>query len=298
MESKSNQTGCVSIIMVNYNSTQLLIEAIQSVVTHTHGISYEIIIVDNASPDNGADIIEAQFGEGVKLIRSTENRGFGAANNIGIANANGTYLFLLNPDTLLRNNAVLTFYQYCESHQQVPIGALGCILTNEEREPINSFGRFLTPARILSHALKMSRPPQFQLTDEPFTTDFITGADLFIPRRVIETIGDFDPAFFMYCEEADLQYRMAQAGFQRIIIPGPQIIHFDGGSYQQRARRSALRRYQHDRSRCLYIRKHYPLWRYLLFRVAFFVCRIPALINPHYDLRSNFKYFLFLISMK
>ena len=100
----------VSVIFVNYNSTDMLIESIRSVKRHTHHASYELIVVDNASPDNSIHRIREIFQEEVRIIESSKNLGFGGANNLGIQIAKGEYLFFLNPDTLLLNEAIDIFY--------------------------------------------------------------------------------------------------------------------------------------------------------------------------------------------
>ena len=98
----------VSVIFVNYNATDMLIEAIRSVKEHTQHVSYELIVVDNASPDKGIQRIKDTFEEEIKVIISTQNLGFGGANNLGVAEAEGKYIFFLNPDTLLLNDVIST----------------------------------------------------------------------------------------------------------------------------------------------------------------------------------------------
>ena len=288
----------VSIILVNYNSTQLLVNAVHSILTHTKRISFEIIIVDNASPDDGVQVLSQEFGNKVILIESKKNLGFGGANNLGIEKAQGKYLFLLNPDTILLNDAISIFYDYAEQNQAQNIGALGTVLLDANLKPSNSYGRFLTPTNVLFESLpnilkKTNKP---HITTNPFKIDFITGADLFIPHTVIKKTGLFDTRFFMYCEEVDLQKRMEKLGFQRIIIPSCKIIHYDGGSYNIKNCRSARRRLEYDRSKCIYIKKHFSIISYICFRVLFFLIRIPAFLNPYYRWKENISYLRMLIS--
>ena len=135
----------VSVIFVNYNATDMLIEAIRSVKEHTQHVSYELIVVDNASPDKGIQRIKDTFEEEIKVIISTQNLGFGGANNLGVAEAEGKYIFFLNPDTLLLNDVISSLYAYCESNADKRIGALGTILLSQAKQPTNSFGMFLSP---------------------------------------------------------------------------------------------------------------------------------------------------------
>ncbi len=289
----------VSVIFVNYNATDMLIEAIRSVKKHTQHVSYELIVVDNASPDRGIQRIKDTFEEEIKVIVSTRNLGFGGANNLGVAEAKGKYVFFLNPDTLLLNDVISLLYAYCENNADKRIGALGTILLSQAKLPTNSFGVFLSPCNVIASRLGLSRGAQvLQRITQPTNVDFITGADLFVPRSVLQEVGCFDTRFFMYCEEVDLQQRMAQKGYQRIVLPHAGIVHFDGGSYQQVKKRSASRRQEQDRSICIYIKKHYSRPAYYLFLLAFILIRWPAYINPHYLLKENWRYFKMLISPK
>lgn len=286
----------VSVIFVNYNSTDLLISAIRSVIQHTHEAKYEIIVVDNASPDGGAQQLSHLFADNIILLRSEHNLGFGGANNLGIKYAKGHYLFLLNPDTLLLNPAIDLFWHYAEAHQHEHIGALGCILLDDTLQPTNSYHYFLTPKTLLLAAFGWFRQIPLQVIKQPLKVDFITGADLFIPRQVLDHIGLFDPHFFMYCEEVDLEKRMADAGFERCIIPGPRIIHYDGGSYRKQRGRSAHRRLAYDKSKLIYIRKHFGIRCFFCFKALFLLCRLPAYFNWHYRPIENWSYFKMILN--
>lgn len=288
----------VSVIFVNYNSTDMLIESIRSVKRHTYHASYELIVVDNASPDNGIHRIREIFQDEVRIIESSKNLGFGGANNLGIQIAKGEYLFFLNPDTLLLNEAIDIFYAYCERHKMKRIGALGTLLLSREQKIINSYGAFISPCSIILKRLGIHKSFPKQSEVFPIQVDFITGADLFVPRKVIEEIGNFDTNFFMYCEEVDLQQRMAQKSYQRMIINEAKIIHYDGGSYEQVLKRSASRRKEQDKSICKYIKKYYSPMKYWLFLFFFIIIRFPAYINPHYSMKENWDYLKMLILHK
>ena len=119
----------VSIIIVNYNTKHLLEDCLSSLYALTQSIDFEVIVVDNASSDDSETYITRKFPQ-VKWINSGENIGFGRANNLGAKYADGKYLFLLNSDTLLLNNAIKAFYDYAETHSEEQIGALGCWLVD------------------------------------------------------------------------------------------------------------------------------------------------------------------------
>lgn len=119
----------VSIIIVNYKTPELVVECIRSIREKTTGISYEIIIVDNDSKDNSLEIFSTELEEDIKVVVANENLGFGKANNLGAQHATGKYLFLLNSDTLLINNAIQILYQYIEKNNH--IGVVGGIYSHQ-----------------------------------------------------------------------------------------------------------------------------------------------------------------------
>lgn len=138
----------VSVIIVSYNTCQMTKECIESIVNNTRDISYEIIVSDNASVDGSVEMIKTEFPE-IFLIENDKNLGFGAANNIAIDNAHGKYLFLLNSDTKLLNNAIKYFFEYFELHED-EIGALGAYLINTQNFYIHSFGAYPTVGNMFS----------------------------------------------------------------------------------------------------------------------------------------------------
>lgn len=295
----SHKSACdVSIIIVNYNSTQLLINCVRTIVQHTKNVEYEIIVVDNASPDNGKDLLKKEIGTYIHLIESERNLGFGGANNIGIKVARGKYLFFLNPDTILLNNAVKIFFDYAEEKDYSTLGALGGVLMDVNKKPTDSYDYFLSPRKIYNDAMPkgLCRAIEKKFISAPIDVDFITGAAMFSPSENIRKVGGFDEGFFMYCEEVDLQRRMADIGLKRIAIPGPEIIHLEGSSYAKNKGRSARRRLEHDRSKCYYIKKHYSRVKYIMFRITFFFVRQPAVFNPRYTVKENLSYLKMLVS--
>jgi len=134
----------VSVIIVNYRSAGLVIDTVRSVKEKTSGVLYEILVVDNASGDDSVEVLGKALGEDITLIASEENLGFGKANNLAAKQASGDYLFLLNPDTLLVNNAVYELYSYIKDHADV--GVVGGNLYFPDMSPAPSFcRRFSTP---------------------------------------------------------------------------------------------------------------------------------------------------------
>lgn len=291
----------VSIIIVNYNTCILLKQCIESVIQQTKDISYEIIVVDNASLDASCEMLKVNFSI-VKLIKSKVNLGFGKANNLGIEHSSGKYLFFLNSDTILLNNAVKLFFDFSEKNL-INLGAVGAVLKDIEGDNIHSYGEFIK----ISTELKMMLYKYMKFlgvkseskylypcsVDEPLDVDYITGADLFVPRNVYEKTGAFDPIFFMYCEEVDWQYRMYQRGFRRLIINGPLIIHLEGGS----APTNSTNLWSFNRtkniicSKLSYVKKYYNYFPYCLFRYTYAFFFLPILVFVRKDKWMD-KFFL------
>lgn len=262
----------VSIIIVNYNTKHLLNDCLKSVFAQTRGVTYEVIVVDNASSDGSQDMIKAEFPE-VRLIESEKNIGFGRANNLAMEVAKGDYFFLLNSDTILRNNAIKIFYDFSIKNHDT--GVLGSILYDASESPSHSYGYFPTTKRLYKDIVfriaslfhKFRDYPHREIS-EPCNVEYITGADLWIPRRIYEQTGGFDPQFFLYYEETDLQKRMAIKGVPRILIPGPKILHLEGGS-QSGSVISPRRLSQFYKSQDIYINKYASGIKGLIFKITY-----------------------------
>ncbi len=230
----------VSIIIVNYHTESLIKEAVKSLVEKTSGLSYEVIIVDSAPKGGfGKEISSWGLAVGIKYVAMAENQGFGAANNEGFKYSTGKYLFCLNPDTLLVNNAVKILFDYMESHPDC--GAAGGNLYHENMRGALSFRRIL-PGSLLEFSerhhlhperLLFGRNTRFNHTNHPIKVGYITGADLMLRADLIGEIGGFAPEFFMYFEETDLCCRIHRAGYRVISVPQAKIIHLEGKSMSE-----------------------------------------------------------------
>lgn len=244
----------VSVIIVNYNTRQLLADCLRTVRERTRSCSYEVIVVDNASTD-GSELIVAEF-PWIKWINAGANLGFGRANNLGVESATGKYLFFLNSDTLLGNDAIGVFFRYMEAHGG-EVGAVGTFLTDADGRPALSGGRFPSVAMEWSYLFgRIFRRNAPVLTDCARDIDIASGADLFMPKSVFERLGGFDPAIFMYYEETDLQLRMSRLGLKSRLIPGADIKHLEGGSFANKG--LTYRRFVISQKSCnYYVDKHY-----------------------------------------
>lgn len=231
----------VSIIIVSYNTKDQTRNCIQSILNKTEGISYEIIVVDNASTDGSCEMIRSDFPQ-VKLIANLHNKGFGAANNQAIKLAQGDYLFLLNPDTLLTNNAIKTFYDFMEHPENHNAWCCGGQLFDRNMKPDISYSNFPSLTQIVFEFGLHKLFPNFYrqrlsvgvsctgTENKPFQVATISGADMFIRRTLLDKIGLFDEDFFLYYEETELAWRAKQAGFNSVLLPDVHIIHLGGQS--------------------------------------------------------------------
>ncbi len=203
--------------------------------------STEIIVVDNASTDGTVEILRSEFPD-VRVMVNSENVGFTRGNNQALAQAQGRYLFLLNPDTELRPGALQTLSVYMDAHPRV--GMVGPKLYQADGSPQSSRRRFPTLATAFFESTKLQQwfPRNRILTryymldtsdDAAQEVDWITGSAMFVRREVYGQVGGFDEGFFMYSEELDWCCRAKKVGWQIVYLPSVQIIHHGGKSSEQ-----------------------------------------------------------------
>lgn len=226
----------VSIIIVNYNTIKVLLTAIASIVEKCNGFSYEIIIVDNNSSDSSQSILTERYCDRVKLLYLPENIGFGRANNEGIKVAKGRNVIFLNPDIQLLDNSIKILSDYLDSHSNV--GIVGGNLYTPDLKPGYSYNRFLPGIfteefSMLTFGLIRKLIPNIchNLSGKPLKVGCTSGADFMIRREVLEKIGSFDPQFFMYYEDTELNWRIKNAGYKIINVPIAKFIHLDSQSF-------------------------------------------------------------------
>ncbi len=244
----------VSIIIVNFNTKNLLKNCLTSVIKNSQDIKYEIIISDNGSSDGSIEMIKKDFPE-VILIENNQNLGFGKANNIGLNYAKGKYVFYLNSDTILENNAIKIFYDYFELYSQDKIGALGCNLRDNYGYITHSYGNFPTIKKSISYVSNIllkniiksflfifhisTKTKEIECLPHYGEVDYITGAALFIKNN---EYAKYNENFFLYYEETYLEWIMKEAGYKRIIIDGPIIKHLTRGGIKKNFRETFLSR--------------------------------------------------------
>ena len=276
----------VSVIIVNYNTLHVLEPCIDSIVAHTHDVNYEIIVVDNGSNDGSIEVLKDD--ERLTLIVAGKNLGFGKANNIGLEQAQGEYIFFLNADTLLKDNAIKMFYDFATRFQG-RLGALGCILEDQNGCPIHSYGKFPQMSDDIKKllwipalkALHLYKPSPIRWPNDWMKVDYVTGADLFMSRKLLNDCGTFHPAFFMYYEETELEHRLEAKGYQNIVVRGPHIIHLEGEGGKDGRSKFIRDTVRQQESEYIYFKLTEPRWKYLLYRIVHPLLRQTVWLNPH-----------------
>ncbi len=235
----------LSIVIVNYNVCDLLLNAVASVYVALQGIQGEIIVVDNASSDGAIETLNRIYPD-VITIPLDRNLGFGAANNIGIERSVGDYILLLNPDTVVQEGTLRTMLDFMEAHPDAAFSGCKIILPNGSYDPVSKRG-FPSPWSSFCRVFGLSRlfPKSrffggYNLTymdaNETARIDALAGCFMFCRGDVLKQLGGFDTDFFMYGEDLDLCYRARKLGREIYYVPMTSIMHFKGES----TRRSSI----------------------------------------------------------
>jgi len=292
-----------SVIVVSFNTCDLLRDCLHSVYEQTEGVSFEVIVSDNGSADGSVEMVKREFPQ-VVLVENRANLGFGTANNRGLDVARGEFVFYLNSDTLLKNNAIKCFLDFWKDHESENLGALGCNLVDAEGQWTESYNRFPQGCKIfmaglhhvaafyVKNIMKLLRLDFSKLRPIPHyerfvgNVDYVVGADLFV-RNTPD--ARFDENFFLYYEETDLQWRMAKKGLKRAIIDGPSVVHLIRGG---RGRQDDVARYgsfsmiQSEISKVYYTKKNIsrilPFFLKLMIAVQWFSPYIFKSTRKHF----------------
>ncbi len=229
----------LSIIIVSYNTENILEKALRKVYAQTDFSDFEVIVVDNASWDGSCDMVAREFPQ-VKLICHDQNGGFAAGNNIGIREATGDYILLLNSDAYVFSDTLRDSVSFMEANPKT--GIMGAQLVCEDGSPQPSAREFPTPwkkLRVLSgfealHPSYDTYYDYFQAADgempEARKVGWVPGTYFLIRREVIESVGLLDERFFMYFEEVDYCFRTTIAKWDIHFNPNITVIHLGGQS--------------------------------------------------------------------
>lgn len=288
----------VSICIVNYNTADMTLRTIQSVIRFEPLNQIEIILIDNNSCQDDKDALSLRLVEMerdgliLETIFNDLNLGFGKANNQGMKLAKGEYIALLNSDTELTANSFTKAIEYLKANPAV--GAVGCRLITPDGVLDHGCKRgFPTPLASLLYFMKASKifkKPELDLyrlghLDEHqiHDVDAISGAFMVIRKEVLDDIGGFDERFFMYGEDLDLCYRIKEAGWR--IVYNPEIgdvIHYKGASSRKRKFKTLFNFYEamflfYNKH---YLKKHNPLVTVLVY-IAILIQFIVKLVRNY-----------------
>ncbi|PJA96542.1 MAG: glycosyl transferase [Ignavibacteriales bacterium CG_4_9_14_3_um_filter_34_10] len=297
----------LSVIIVNYNVKQFLKNLIESVLKAVENISYEIIVVDNASSDGSAEEIRNSFPH-VKFIANKKNLGFGAANNQALEIAKGEFIVLINPDALVKTNTFDTLIKFFHDNPQT--GMAGCKVLNPDgtlqlacRRSFPGVWTSFTKIVGLSSLFPKSKYfAKYNLTyldeNEIHEVDAISGSFMFFRKEVYEKVGGFDNDYFMYGEDLDLCYRVQKAGYKVYYVPTTEIIHYKGESTKRSSLDETVLFYDAMK---IFVRKHFSNFFLveIILRPAIFIRKLLAFINvyrlPIISVISDFTLLVFLL---
>ncbi len=233
----------VSVVVVNWNTQDILRDCLRSIYEQCGEIDLEVIVIDNASTDGSVEMVKKDFPQ-VTLIENPQNRGFAAANNQGIAVAQGRYVMLLNSDTVILDKAVEKTISFADAHPKAAV--MGCRVFNPDRTLQPTCFMFPSILNMLlssTYLYKLFPKSKFfgreQMTwwdrNDIKEVDVVTGCFMLIRQKAIQQVGTMDEQFFMYGEETDWCYRFKEAGWKILFTPCAEIIHLGGQSAQKRA---------------------------------------------------------------
>jgi hypothetical protein len=248
----------LSIVTVSYNGRDYLRRCLRSLLEHTRGLEYEVVVVDNASQDGSADMVAAEF-PSVRLLRRPSNAGLSTALNQGIRLSGGEMTVLLNPDVELRDNPFPAMARYLRDHPGV--GILGPRILDDDGSLQLSCRRFPTFSVVFfnRYSLLTRLLPRNPISTRYLMTDFdhsgtaevdwLSLACWMAPRRLFDEVGFLDEGYFLYNEDVDFCQRVHRAGRKVVYFPEVSVVHRIGGSTSTIPNRSVVER-------------HRSMWRY------------------------------------
>ncbi len=268
----------ISIIVVSYNTKELLLDCLASIFETIKEISFEVWVVDNHSTDGTVEAITERYPR-VNIIENKENLGFAAANNQAFRQMNGHYALLLNTDTVLTNGAVKEFYDFMEAN---PEAGMACgQLLNQDGSKQNSIANFPTMLTLFCNetVLRVLIPKKFPSKRReylsPIKIDSCIGACLMARKEAMDDIGFFDERYFFFFEETDWAYRMKLGGWAIYFVPTAKIFHAQGKTIGD----SLNSRIMFYRSRYIFFKKWHPHSYPLFYLVIFMRLLINTLLS-------------------
>lgn len=232
----------VSIIIINYRTPKLVIECVNSIIQKSSGFSYEIIVIDNDSKDGSNEVLKSSLGEKITLIESQANLGTANGYNLGASKAAGKYLWYLNSDTVLLNNAGLILLTYLDQHPDV--ADVGANLYAKDGTPCSSFEKFRPTIRLIKRSsnpliifyhrfFKKVLCSHFNYTDKPMQIFDPSAACMMVKTEILKKVGGWEQKIFMYGEEPLLCSLFLKEGFTSMNVPSAKLVHLEGASQGQ-----------------------------------------------------------------
>ncbi|MCI7016164.1 MAG: glycosyltransferase family 2 protein [Prevotella sp.] len=280
----------ISVVIVNYNVKYYVGQCIDSVRRALQGIDSEIIVVDNHSRDGSVDYLSKI--EGVRIIESGHNLGFSKANNIAIRQSTAEYVLMLNPDTIVAEDAIRMIIDFADSHPQA--GGIGVRMHNDwgttAREsrrglpsPMTSFYKIIGLSKRLPQHRKYGRYYMGWLPwDSPSRIEVVSGACFLVRRKALDEVGLMDEDYFMYGEDIDLSYRLLKGRWENWFVPA-DIIHYKGESTQKTSFNYVHVFYN---AMLIFMRKHYSHLSWLIIwplQIAVYFIALLALMATLFD---------------
>jgi GT2 family glycosyltransferase len=248
----------LTIIIVNWNTRELLRGCLESVFGTVRGLPFEVWVIDNGSTDDSGAMVRAEFPQ-VRLIENNENLGFAKANNQALKDCSGRYALLLNSDAFLMEGAVEGLMAALV--REARAGVAGARLEYPDGRGQRSHGNLPSPIGEMLSLVGLDKRRDQKMSGEGGErvqpVDTVDGACMMVSKELLDEIGLFDERFFMFSEEIDLCKRAQEAGWRVIYVPGARAVHVGGGSSGFTAGR-VLRLY---RAKLQYIEKHHGQWQ-------------------------------------
>lgn len=293
-------TKVLSIIIVNYNSKEVLADCLDSIVISNYPFNYEVFIIDNCSTEK-INELELEY-KNFTFIYNHKNLGFAAANNIGIRIAKGKYILLLNPDTIVNSGSFQPLIDYLGSHEDV--GVVGPKIFNADGDIERSTHSFPSLLKEFFHANEFLKSflgynsriiavfknltgvkslESYWDHNSLREVDHVTGACMMIKREVIDKVGLLDEAFFLYNEEVEWSLRIKKSGYKSVFLPDSNIIHLFGHSTKQKVQKQTVNNLLVERYRGMFyfFQKHYGRSKLFLLRVIVFQGFVFRLVTKY-----------------
>lgn len=239
MNNNTSSRVDVSIIVVTYNSSEDIVNCLQGAITHTSGIKIEIVLLDNCSKDDTVGIVQNHFQQ-IRILRPKENLGFARGVNEAVRQAEGEYILLLNPDTVIYNNAIGNIFKFARERPQYGLFGGRTLKPDGSLQPVSCLGlptlwsmamfAFGLNALFKNNTIFDPESLGNWERDTEREVGSIVGCFLLCRKDLWENLGGFDESFYMYGEDVDLAIRAHNMGYPSVICPESELIHEFGKS--------------------------------------------------------------------